>query len=298
MTASINLYDTRWLARRQTQLPWPPLAVLGAAGMAAIAVIAYNHWAQAGLQARLAVATTEKARMTHADTPGGDRSAALAALADAAQRRENSLRQWRGLDAAVLGHGGGSGPTNNPSPNPSPNVNADANANASTAANSASASNVSIWFTTLSAVVQDGVWLTRVQADVSGGFRFEGRAQDGVALSAYLERWRSQTLLAGVALQTLEMRRAGADGASAAGAGAEPVSGPSTSPSDSELVFVLSNLAPGKSPDAGEAAATRPLSRPATTTAPGSRPSSDAAGGAGAGSQPGADAATRSAPAP
>ena len=252
MTASINLYDSRWLARRQTQLPWAPLAVVGAAGAAALAVLAYNHWAQAGLQARLAAASADQARMTQGHTPGGDRNAALAALAEAAQRRENTLRQWRGVDAATLGGTGANG-----------NANANANANANSAGpNTASASNVSSWFTTLSAVVQEGVWLTRVQADVGGGFRLEGRAQDGVALSSYLERWRSQPLLAGVALQTLEMKRAGADNAAgAAVAAATPAAQgiPATTPSsETELEFVLSNLAPGKSPGAGEAGATKP----------------------------------------
>lgn len=213
MTQTLNLYDAAWLARPETSLPWPPLAVLGGALLLAVGVAWWNGAQQQLLQERLAATTSERSRLQAQAGPGGDRQAALAALSTAAQQRELTLQQWRGIGASPGGGQGGAGAA------------------------------ASQWFISLAKVSHEGTWLTRVQSDVAGGFRLEGRAQDGAALSAYLERWRDEPLLTGVALQTLEMRRAaGEPGAPAA---------PLANANPNELVFVLSNLLPGATPGAG-----------------------------------------------
>ena len=222
VTLTLNLYDPKWLERRKAAPPWQPIAVLGGAALLAVAVAGWNLWQRTQLTTRLAELKEEMRSLDAESDPAGERSAALAALAEAAQRREQTVAQWRGLDAAsTSGQGAGGAPA-------------------------------SQWFTALGAVVVDSVWLTRVQVDVAGALRLEGVATDGVALSDYLERWRGETLLAGIALQTLEMRRAG----DAAGRTAAPdaESGLRTA-ADTSLSFTLSNLAAGRFPGAPDPAA-------------------------------------------
>ena len=218
MTQALNLYDARWLARRRAMLPWQPMAMLCGAALSAALVAGWNHWQREQLGSRLQQAQADSRKLAAAADPAGDRSTALAALADAAQRREQTVAQWRGLDAAS---------TNGP------------------AAGGAAASQ---WMQALGTVVVDNLWLTRIQIDVTGALRLEGRARDGVALSDYLERWRKEPLLGSIALQTLEMRRP----SDIAGKPPTADSGPA-GVVDTTLAFTLSNLAAGRSPGAGDA---------------------------------------------
>jgi hypothetical protein len=221
VTQTLNLYDGRWLDPPERVQPWPPLAVAGGALALALGVAWWNHVQQARLTEQLAATMAERSRLEGQAAPGGERAAAIQALAAAAQQRESRLQQWRGIGAHP------------------------------TAGQGAAGAPASQWFLALAAVSHDGTWLTRVQSDVSGGFRLEGRAQDGVALSSYLERWRSEPLLAGVAFQTLEMRRAAGETGAPGAPTPMLTPAPASAGNPDELVFVLSNLATGATPGTG-----------------------------------------------
>lgn len=228
MSKQVNLYDARWLKREHSAPPWPLLATLGTGVLLALAAALFNHWQTQGLEHRLAQAQAEQQRLKALSTPVADQNTALVALAAAAQQREAMLVQWRGIDS----RGQDSHTAGTPA---------------------------STWLTALSRVVEPGVWLTEVQIDLAGSLRMQGKTQDGTRLSAYLERWREEPLLASIALQTLDAQRQ--PGTS--------LNGPT------ELVFKLTNKVAGTTaatdtatPPRNAVAATGAAAQNATTARP------------------------------